>query len=67
MIPLRDTTQSRSYPVVNITIIVANCLVYFFQTGQEGPRLNEFLMTYGLVPARYSMPAIGSSFTVSQQ
>ena len=67
MIPLRDTTQSRSYPIVNITIIVANCLVYFLQTGQEGPRLNEFIMTYGLVPARYSMPAIGSSFTVSQQ
>jgi len=67
MIPLRDTTQSRSYPVVNITIIVANCLVYLIQAGQEGPRLNEFILTYGLVPARYSLPAIGSFFTVSQQ
>ena len=66
MIPLRDTTQSRSYPVVNITIIVANCLVYLLQQAQ-GPRLEAFIMTYGLVPARYSMPAIASSFTVSQQ
>jgi membrane associated rhomboid family serine protease len=67
MIPLRDTTQSRSYPVVNMAIIVANCLVYFIQAGQEGPRLNEFIMTYGLVPARYSLPAIRSFFTTSQQ
>jgi len=66
MIPLRDTTQSRSYPIVNITIIVANCLVYLLQQAQ-GPRLNAFIMTYGLVPARYSMPAVGSFFTVSQQ
>jgi membrane associated rhomboid family serine protease len=66
MIPLRDTTQSRSYPIVNITIIVANCLVYLLQQAQ-GPRLEAFITTYGLVPARYSMPAIGSSFTLSQQ
>jgi membrane associated rhomboid family serine protease len=67
MIPLRDTTQSRNYPVVNITIIVANCLVYLIQAGQEGARLEEFIMTYGLVPARYSLPAVGSFFTTSQQ
>ena len=66
MIPLRDTTQSRSYPVVSITIIVANCLVYLLQQAQ-GPRLEAFIMTYGLVPARYSLPAIGSFYTVSQQ
>jgi hypothetical protein len=66
MIPLRDTTQSRSYPIINITVIVVNCVVYLFQQAQ-GPRLEAFIMTYGLVPARYSMPAIGSSFTVSQQ
>ena len=66
MIPLRDTIESRSYPIVNITVIVANCLVYLLQQTQ-GPRLEAFIMTYGLVPARYSMPAIASSFTVSQQ
>jgi membrane associated rhomboid family serine protease len=66
MIPLRDTTQSRSYPVVNITIIVVNCLVYLIQQAQ-GPRLDAFIVTYGLVPARYSVAAIGSYFSVSQQ
>lgn len=66
MIPLRDTTESRSYPVINMTIIVANCLVYLLQQAQ-GARFDQFIMTYGLVPARYSMPAIGSSFTEGQQ
>jgi membrane associated rhomboid family serine protease len=66
MIPLRDTTQSRSYPIVNIAIIVVNCLIYLFQQAQ-GPHLDAFIMTYGLVPARYSVPAIASSFTMSQQ
>jgi membrane associated rhomboid family serine protease len=66
MIPLRDTIQSRSYPVINTTIIVLNCVVYLLQQAQ-GPRLEPFIMTYGLVPARYSMPAVGAFFTLSQQ
>jgi rhomboid family protein len=66
MIPLRDTIQSRSYPVINTTIIVLNCVVYLLQQAQ-GPRLEAFIMTYGLVPARYSMPAVGALFTLSQQ
>ena len=63
MIPLRDTIQSRNYPVVNVTIIVINVLVYLFQTAQ-GHNLTKFIFTYGLVPARYSVPAIAAHFTL---
>jgi membrane associated rhomboid family serine protease len=66
MIPIRDTIRSKNYPVVNTTIIVLNVLVFFMQpSGGEG--LKSFILTYGLVPARYTIPAISSYFTSSQQ
>jgi membrane associated rhomboid family serine protease len=51
MIPLRDTIQSKSYPVVNTTIIVLNGLIFLVELGQ-GSKLNQFIFNYGLVPAR---------------
>jgi membrane associated rhomboid family serine protease len=66
MIPLRDTIQSKNYPVINTALIAANGLVYVLQLAQ-GDRLQEFIVTYGLVPARYSVPAIASHFSLAQQ
>ena len=66
MIPLRDTIQSRNYPIVN-TIIISLNVLFFFLTPARGPELNQFLLTYGLVPARYSTPEIASYFGFGQQ
>ncbi|MBN1104312.1 MAG: rhomboid family intramembrane serine protease [Deltaproteobacteria bacterium] len=66
MIPLRDTTPSRNYPVVNNLIIGANVLIYLVEMG-HGPNLGRFIFTYGLVPARYSIPEISSYFSTLQQ
>jgi len=66
MIPIRDTIQSRSYPVVNSLIIGANVLVYLFQLA-EGPNLQRFFLTYGLVPVRYSVPEVSAYFSLGQQ
>jgi membrane associated rhomboid family serine protease len=66
MIPLRDTTDSKGYPVVNIALIVGNVLVYLVQLGQ-GEALHRFIITYGLVPARYSVPQIAAHFSLGQQ
>ena len=66
MIPLRDTTPSKNYPIVNNLIIGVNVLVYVFQLMQGG-ELNRFIFTYGLVPARYSVPEIAAYFTPGQQ
>ncbi len=66
MIPLRDTIQSRNYPIVNTTIIVLNVLIFFVQLGQ-GSRLNQFIFNYGLVPARYSVPEIAAHFSFGHQ
>lgn len=66
MFPIRDTIQSRNYPVVNTAIIILNLLVYFVQLAQ-GPGFERFILLYGLVPARYSVPEIGAYFTPGQQ
>jgi len=66
MIPLRDTIQSRNYPIVNTIIIVLNVLIFFVALGQ-GSRLNQFIFNYGLVPARYSVPEIAAHFSLGHQ
>jgi len=66
MIPLRDTTPTRNYPVVTTAIIGINVVVYFIQRLQ-GAEINQFIYIYGLVPARYSLPQIADYFTIEQQ
>jgi len=66
MIPIRDTTQSNNYPIVNTLLIGLNVLLFFVEMAQ-GARLNEFIFTYGLVPARYSVPEIASYFSIGHQ
>jgi len=66
MFPIRDTTASKNYPVVNTAIIAVNVLVYLLQTAQ-GTYLERFIFIYGLVPARYSVAQLAERFTFGQQ
>ena len=51
MIPLKDTIPARTYPVINISVIVINCLVFFYEMSL-GEDLNGFIQSYGAVPRR---------------
>jgi len=66
MIPLRDTVPTKNYPVVNITIIAFNVIIFLYQLTQQ-VGLERFIYIYGLVPARYSVPQISAYFTAFQQ
>jgi membrane associated rhomboid family serine protease len=66
MIPLRDTIRSKNYPVVNTTIIIINIVVFLLELS-KGDQLRQFIFTYGLVPARYTVPSISTYFTSGQQ
>lgn len=52
MIPIRDAIRSRSFPVVNITFIVINLIVWIFQLSL-GSRGEAFILHYGVVPVRF--------------
>ncbi|MDD5204428.1 MAG: rhomboid family intramembrane serine protease [Desulfobacterales bacterium] len=66
MIPIRDTYRSRNYPIVNMLIIAANVFLFVVETAQ-GEMLERFIFTFGLVPARYTVPEISAYFTPAQQ
>jgi len=66
MIPIRDQIPSKSYPVVTRAIIGLNVLAYLFQMTL-GENIEPFIYTYGLVPARYSIPEIAAHFTFGEQ
>lgn len=66
MIPLRDTIRSRNYPVVNMTLIVVNVLAGIIELGHLH-ELDAFIFTYGLVPARYTVPELGVHFSFGEQ
>ena len=58
MFPIRDTIPSRRYPVVNILLICINVVVFLYEASL-GPRLEDFIATYGLIPASLaSLPAL---------
>jgi membrane associated rhomboid family serine protease len=66
MIPIRDQIQSKSYPVVTRGIIGVNILAFLYQMMQ-GDNIERFIYSYGLVPARYSVPEIAAHFTSGEQ
>jgi hypothetical protein len=66
MIPIRDAIRSKTFPVVNLSIIVVNGIAFFWQLLQ-GPRLKEAFFLYGIVPLRYSNPELSAQFTFLEQ
>jgi len=56
-IPLKDLNPSRTYPFVNITLILANVVVFFYELSLQvtlPPRaFDAFVSSYATVPARF--------------
>lgn len=51
MIPLRDTIRARRLPVVTVAIIALNILIFIFQITLPPAGLQQFVTTFGIVPA----------------
>jgi len=52
MIPIRDTIPSRTYPVINVVIIILNVLVFFYELSL-GPNLERFIFSFGVIPIKF--------------
>ena len=61
MIPLRDVIPSRTTPYVTIGLIAVNALVFLYEMTLGDPRLEEFIIYFGLVPAAFSWVAVLTS------
>lgn len=53
MIPLRDDVPSRSFPIVNLTLIGLNTLAFLLELGM-GPGVERFFLRAAVVPALFS-------------
>jgi hypothetical protein len=66
MIPIRDNQPSYSLPVVTYFLMAVNLLVFIVQI-QIGFDNQAFFYTYGLVPAKYTVPEMSKYFSAANQ
>jgi membrane associated rhomboid family serine protease len=66
MIPLRDNVPSSRFPAVTLGIIVLNVLA-FLQELKLGRHVQDFLLEYGIVPARYTRADVAQYFSLPEQ
>jgi membrane associated rhomboid family serine protease len=60
MIPLRDVIPSRTAPIVTLSLIAVNVLVFLYQVSL-GPEGEDFALYFGLVPAAFSWVSVFTS------
>ena len=57
MLPIRDDIPSSRFPAVTVGIIAVNVLV-FLQELKLGSRLDDMLVEFAIIPARYTVPDV---------
>lgn len=71
MFPLRDSTPSNSFPLVTISLIIINLMIFLFETSLGTEALHVLIYSFGLVPAQFVnysgswsgyLPIISSTF-----
>lgn len=66
MIPLKDTTPRRSFPVVTLLLIAANVVVFIHQVTLPPHAANAFINTYAFVPRKIQMALAGRNYNLAQ-
>jgi membrane associated rhomboid family serine protease len=57
MIPLKDINPSRSFPIVNLAIILICSMVWLYEVSLGEYEFNDFVYSFGLVPVEvFSKP-----------
>jgi membrane associated rhomboid family serine protease len=66
VIPLKDMTPRRSFPVVTLLLIAVNVVVFIHQISLSPAAGEAFVRSYGLVPAKISLAFAGRRFTLAE-
>lgn len=66
MIPIKNLKPRTTVPLMTLSLIIANFLVFFYQIILPPRMLDAFMMTYALVPARIPLALAGNHFTLQQ-
>jgi rhomboid family protein len=63
MIPLKDMTPRRSFPVVTLLLIIANVVVFLYQISLPQAAADTFVKTYALTPSHIKLALEGHRYT----
>jgi membrane associated rhomboid family serine protease len=66
LIPLKDMTPRRSFPIVTILLIAANIAVFAYQLSLPQKALETFINTYALIPWKMHLALEGRHYTLLQ-
>jgi membrane associated rhomboid family serine protease len=66
MIPLKDMTSRRSFPVMTLLLILANVAVFAYQLSLTSHGSQTLIETYGLVPRKVELALTGRHYTLLQ-
>jgi membrane associated rhomboid family serine protease len=66
LIPLKDLTPRRSFPVVTLLLILANIAVFIYQIKLPPHAAQVFVNTYAVVPAKIQLALAGHYYTLTQ-
>jgi membrane associated rhomboid family serine protease len=66
MIPLKDMTPRRSFPLMTLLLIAANTAVFIHQISLPPRAADAFIMTYALVPSKISMALASQHYILVQ-
>ncbi|HUT83353.1 MAG TPA: rhomboid family intramembrane serine protease [Thermodesulfobacteriota bacterium] len=61
MIPLKDNIPSRTFPFVNISIIIINIVVFLYEVSL-GPYLGRFIFHFGVIPSKFFLLLSSETF-----
>jgi membrane associated rhomboid family serine protease len=64
MIPLRDVIPSRTFPFINIGLIVLNSLAFLFELSLSDAGFQPFLRMFALVPRHFLWSAVLTSMFI---
>jgi membrane associated rhomboid family serine protease len=67
MIPLRDTVPSSHFPIVTVSLISVNVLVFLIEINMDALALERFFHAWGIVPLRFTHARLqsgGNYFTL---
>jgi len=57
MIPIRDSNPSYTFPIVVVSLILTNVLVYLYEMGVPQGQIEPFFRTYGLIAREFTFAA----------
>ncbi len=66
MIPLKDMTKRRSFPVMTLLLIAANVAAFAYELSLSAHASDALINTYGLVPSKTAMAIGGRRYTLAQ-